>query len=444
MKNIRYFIEQHKHILLILLIAVVLRAFFMGAILYNSGDKGFYPATSEDAGQYWQLAKNLVEHHGFSQDQSPPFTPEVFRTPGYPFFISIFYRIIPAAWFAIIFQNIIALVIILLIYKIVILLFEKKSIASLSALIYAIEPAVIYWNNQLLSETLFIFILLLSIFFFIKNVFLLKRHVLLTGLCLGSLLALAAYTRAVAQFSLFIFIIFSFLSFKKIRQRVALILIMVTSFFVLAGPWLIRNKTIINSYDFSAASRGIGFARYMYTVYINLGGDADGFQKNFRDRSKLTSVKYVLKHPLVFAKIHILSFVPFLMSDSYFTVASTIYPSLEKQRIITEWNGSWNRLRSFWFGHQGIEGLLFFSGKAALLIMNFFAFIGIVFWFFIFKKNRMIALFFLCLIYYFILASGITSYSRLRQPVNPYIFIFAAAGIYWLWDAKIKKYFIHE
>lgn len=440
--RIKDFIQQHKHLLIILLVAALLRAIFMGAILYNFGDKGFYPSINEDSEQYWQLAKNLVEHNIFSLNSSPPFIQESFRTPGYPFFISIFYRIIPAAWFIIIFQNIIALISISLIYKISKLLFNKRFIALLSALIYAVEPAVIYWNNQLLSETLFVFFLLLSVYLFVKYIFLAKRYLLSTGLILGGLLALASYTRTVAQFIIPIFIIFS-LSFKNINQRIALIFLMVASFFVLSGPWLIRNKALINAYDFSGASKGVGFRRHMNMVYINLGGNAEDFQNDFPDRARSTTIKYLAKHPLAFGKLNFLSSIPFLMSDSYFTVASTIYPSLEKQRVIVEWTGSWDRLKSFLFGHQGIEWILFFGGKVILLTLNLFAFAGVVFWARVFKKNRIVISFFTCLIYYFILASGVTAYSRLRQPVNPYIFILAAAGIYWLWDAKIKKYFAH-
>jgi len=43
--------------------------------------------TGSDAEQYLALANNLADEGVFSRESAPPYTPEVFRTPGYPAFL---------------------------------------------------------------------------------------------------------------------------------------------------------------------------------------------------------------------------------------------------------------------------------------------------------------------------------------------------------------------
>lgn len=442
---LKNFIRQNKHLLLILLAAVLLRAFFFAAVLQNFGDKGFYPSNSEDSEQYFRLARTLVLHNVFSQDSAPPFGDELVRPPGYPFFISIFFRIIPSAWFAIIFQNMVAAGIILLIYGTAMLLFQRRIIALTAALIYAVEPTVIYWNNQLLSETLFTFAILAAVYIFVKNTIVDKQYLLPAAAGVGALLAAANYTRMIAQFILLIFILAYFailkMSFKSIFRGVAFLILTVMSFFILSAPWMIRNKILFNSYDFSANSGGLGFRRQLEIMYMNTGGDMEEFRKIDSSREKIATIKYIAKHPLIFAKINLFSAVIFLMGDGYFTTATAIYPPLEKQRVGIEWWGSGRELAGFLRGHRGAEAILFFGGKTIILFLNLFALSGIIFWLSKHKKYRAVLFLFLLLIYYFILASSRTSYSRFRQPVNPYIYIFAAAGIYRFADyfKSVKK-----
>jgi len=335
--NIKDFFKRNKYLIFILFAAILLRAFFFAAILHNFGDRGFYPRNSDDTEQYLQLAKNLVKYNVFSMSDSPPFENQSFRTPGYPVFISFFYKIIPAVWFVIIFQNLIALAIVLLIYGLAILLFQRKIIALLASLIYAIEPAVIYWNNQLLSETLFTFLILFCVFIFIRNICVYKKYILPTALALGAVISLIGYTKPIAQYLLIIFILFCLIFFtlkiKNFFQCVLFILLMVASFSILSAPWLIRNKVLIGSYDFSSVSNNIGFLRQLDMMYRNTGGNLEDLNKIKKDEAKVAAIKYIAKHPLAFVKINLLSSIPFLMGDSYFTAATVIYPPLEKQRI---------------------------------------------------------------------------------------------------------------
>lgn len=442
--NVKEFLKRNRCLMLLLVAAILLRALFAIILFHNFGDEGFYPHNSEDAGQYLQMAKNFIEYDVFSWNESPPFDNHFFRTPGYPIFISIFYRIIPAAWFVIIFQNIIALGIIFLIYGIAMFLFQKKFIALTASLIYAVEPTVIYWNNQLLSETLFTLAVLLGVYIFVKNINIKNNYILPASLATGALFSLAIYIKPIAQFLLLIFLSFGLIILKMgvkpfLRYLISVTLIII-SFFVLSAPWMIRNKILFGTYDFSSTASGTGFRRQLEIMYINTGDNMEDFKKIEISQEKIATVKYIAKHPLIFAKINLLSSMIFLMGDGYFTTATVIYPPLEKQRVVMEWWGSGRELTGFLSGHHGAEAVLFFGGKIIILFLNLFALAGIIFWFFKFKKNRAVIFLLLLIIYYFILASNRTSYSRFRQPVNPYIYIFVAAGIYWLADYLKSKF----
>jgi len=430
------FLRRNKYLILIVATGILLRAIFFAATFYNFGDKGFYPHNSEDSEQYFQLARNLVLHNVFSLDSAPPFGNEIFRVPGYPFFISLFYRIIPAAWPAIIFQNLLAIAIVILIYAMAVLLFQNKSVALIAAGIYAFEPGVIYWNNQLLSETLFTFLIFLAAYLFLRNIMSRQKFILPTALSVGALVSFANYTRPTAQFTLLIFLIFVFLNLgagrRNIVKSLCSALLILMSFAVLSAPWVIRNKIIANTYDFSSSSSDLGFRQYLWMMYENRGEDPTKLDLTGSEL-KLETVKYIARHPFSFLEVHLANLAPFFMGDSYFTAAATIYPPLERQRVTMEtWFHSWNQIYDGFKNHKGAEAVLFFGGKAVLLLLNIFILAGIIYWFFLFKKKRIELIFLISLIYYFVLATGPRAYSRFRQAANPYIFILVALGIYWL------------
>lgn len=438
--HINKFVNKHRSLLIILLVAFLLRVIFFGIILHNFGERGFYPDNSEDSVQYLQMTKNFIDYNVFSLGKEHPLEPDFFRVPGYPFYISIFYRIVPAVWFVMIFQNILALMAVILIYKICILIFNKKFIAVSASILYAVEPAVIYWNNQLLSETLFTFLILLNVYIFIRNIMIKKQYLLPSALAIGALTAFANYTRPTAQFMLFIFMLFSIvgvkLSFKNISRHLMVLILIVVSFGVLSAPWIIRNKALFNMYDFSSSSSAIGFRKYLWMMHVNRGENTEKVAQLEFSQLKSETIKYIIKHPLSFLEVHLSNIPPLLLGDSYFTVATIIYPPLEKQRVITEnWLMSWQELNTFLYNHKGVEAVLFFGGKIILLILNLFSLAGIIFWLFIFKKHRASMLFLSFIIYYFILATGVAGYSRFRQPINPYIFILFGAGIYWFYSS---------
>lgn len=401
-------------------------------------------ASNGDAVEYLALARQWLEHGTFQNLTGLP-QPEIFRMPGYPLFIVFFYKIIPNVALAVLVQNVIFVVGIALFYKFVLSLFQNQRIALISAGFLAFEPSVAYWNNQLITETLFavmVFLSLYSSFIFCQN----KKlyYPALSGLCLS----LAIFIRPAGEYLAVIFIIFYLLlllkkvSFKKI---ILAVLIFIIAFLTPLSPWMIRNKKVFGSYAVSNSSN-IGFGKYWTAINEQLNEDTviyfAGIENPLKKASAVRqkTISLVVAHPMIFFKIYTLSLVPFFFGDAYLSVFGRIFPELEKQRVVTDWEGG-SELFGFIYGHKGAEAFVFFLGKLAWSLVTLFAVAGIFCWMFKYKKEYPIFIFVLLLILYFSLASGVGSYSRFRFPVVAYIFLFSSIGIHWLlgmWTPKVS------
>jgi len=154
--------NHRKWISSIFLIALSLRILLFTGILL-SNPKGFL--TNTDSNQYWQIAENILNHSSFSLSNTQPITPDHSRTPFYPLFISLL-KWLGLDVAGIIFIQILVsaatcLMVILLTYKLV----GSWKPAYLAGAIVAFDIPSIVYANSLLTETVFTFLLTLSILF---------------------------------------------------------------------------------------------------------------------------------------------------------------------------------------------------------------------------------------------------------------------------------------
>lgn len=96
------------------------------------------------------------------------------RTPGYTFFIGLFYLISGLKWliaFKIIawVQIIIDSIAVYVVYKTSCILFKDSFISLIAALLYAFYPFIIVWNPVVYSEALSVSSLIVGIFFLVRN-----------------------------------------------------------------------------------------------------------------------------------------------------------------------------------------------------------------------------------------------------------------------------------
>lgn len=435
-QSIQNFWNNYKALTVILILALAARIVFFSSVLSNFGSSGFANPVNEDAGEYVALAKNFAQSGIFSRELSPPFFPERLRTPGYPIFLAVFYRLIPAIPFLAAVQNIFFLAGIVILYHIGQLVTGNKLSSLIAAGFLAFEPSGLYWNNQLTTESFFTVILLSGIFCFLYFFkYQKKRFIFYSGFFLGFALLIRPVTEYLGIIFLFSFILWSLLLKLVWKKAVLGALLFLLGFSLVAAPWMARNQILFGTT--SVSTMNVGFGKYLRAIHNELGIYVDytnygGVRRSEVERLSLVrkdALRTIVAHPLIFAKIHLLGLVPFFFGDGYLTAFGVVFPHITEARVITNWSGAPEEFLSFLSGHRGFEGFVFWLGKFVWLNIFILAISGFIQSYRVGGAHRRTALFFLLIVYYFALASGVGSYSRFRFPVNPLLFYFAALGV---------------
>jgi len=122
-----------------------------------------------DSPEYVRLAANLARAHAFSQDSSPPYRPDVLRTPVYPLFLAL-----PLALFGsslvwpvllqlVLLQLLLALAAIWLIHRLALELGLGPAPSALAALLVGLSPNLVFYSVKLTTEMLFVCLLLATL-----------------------------------------------------------------------------------------------------------------------------------------------------------------------------------------------------------------------------------------------------------------------------------------
>ena len=196
----------NKNLILIISIGLLSRLifYFFGAEIYF-GKEDF----NIGGDTYWWVNSivNLIENGCYCNDINDRLSCFV-RTPGYSFFIGIFYlfskdidfilKLIPFV------QIILDCFSIYFIYEISIKSFDDKNIGYIASLIYSFFPFVIVWNVIVYAESLSFFLLLFSLYIVLnyKSYF----HYILSGIILG--FAILTRIQIIVGIPIFLFCVF--------------------------------------------------------------------------------------------------------------------------------------------------------------------------------------------------------------------------------------------
>ncbi len=181
------------------------------------------------------------------------------RVPGFSFFWGIHYLLFGAAYVyqAVAFtQAILGTICTYLIFSIASKIYPHKSVALLSAFLYATYPFTLYWITVSYAEPLSNFINLLCI-----NMLLIANKHTRTYFIIGILSALAFYTREFMGFILvvsLIYILFDQAIVASLQKRLKACLLVLVSFLLLYSLWPLRN--------------------YIYHDKVLLGREYNGFK----------------------------------------------------------------------------------------------------------------------------------------------------------------------
>jgi len=204
-----------------------------------------------DSRGYLRLSEMSISKGFFATEDGTQH--EMFRTPGYPVFLIIFHGMMKIPLDGIVLMQILMTVVAAYIVYRTALIIEPK-IAFLSAVIILFDPPITIYSLTILSESLFLPLMALTMFFFVcylKN----KKigHLIISAI----FLALAAYVRPVAYylgFAIPIFILYAG-GRENFRRSLKQALIFMAVVYFMIGLWQVRNYIQCHDFDFCASDR---------------------------------------------------------------------------------------------------------------------------------------------------------------------------------------------
>ena len=199
------------------------------------------PGAKGNAVQYYNYARNLVQHGVFSADPIGTLHPigDSFRDPGYPIFLAAWMGIFPQwnRWYAaVIFSQAVLSAATVVLWLIIGRRWMPLNWLLVAGLLIAVWPHSISMSSHLLSETLYGFLVALAILVFAlgmdKPSF---RWAVISGTCFS----LAAFTNSVLLPFAVLLAIYQVIK-RQLSPRVALAL--AATAVCLMAPWMIRNS----------------------------------------------------------------------------------------------------------------------------------------------------------------------------------------------------------
>jgi len=401
---------------------------------------------SPDSALYVDLAENMLTGRGFVRTPSSPYdllenpwSKEVFRTPGYPLFLAGLFMLFGKVFSAVIvLQILIDIATLFLIYRLTEKLLSQHE-ALIAGALFALSPTHIVQANMIMSDILFAFLVMATIF---GAVYIQKpsaRH----AIAIGSLCALASVVRPVA-FLLAPLLALYILYHSRRALPPALFLFIALTF---PTAWSLRNEKITGS--FSAGS-ALDFNLYLLTA-AKIKSHVDGITRNeafdslfYQARQRVerrgpaawsealrgVGTTYLTRYPGLLMQETVLSLTEMMLAGErrhLFRIFGDLHAG-SAEPSISESSRGFVAFISHAFSKDALE----FSVIALQVIFGaavwFFALIGgIRMWQ---HNQRPEALLFFCIIGYFLAVSLMVASARMRVPFTGVLVILAAHGMY--------------
>lgn len=362
----------------------------------------FLPTTGDEI-QYDTIAINIVSGNGFAVE---PNQPTLYCPPLYPLFLALIYSIFGHNYLAVrLIQAIIGALTCLIVYFIG----EKimnRWVGILSATITAVYPTLITYTGpgELMAENLFTFLLCLAV---LSIIWAIRKGLSVRLILAGFILGLAILTKPML-FPFCGLLFFYFLFNKNIgsfKKRIVSYLLLIISFGIVLVPWILRNYALYQKFVFTTQG-GWSFwggnnplARGLWVKETEIDPD---FITSIKDLDEVEQSKLCFKKGW-----------EFLISSSPFHLIKLMI----------------KKFAALWYFFTPDYMIDF-----GLLIP--FTLLGLIVFFK--EKGRDV------LLYYILLNSvvmAIIFYGsiRFRIPILPYLILFGAFGLDWLWKRYSNK-----
>lgn len=420
--NLSAWFRRHKIPVVIFLIGFSAHLAYTIAVQIVFGSHAFI-SHSDAFSFYIRGAQNLVNHGIFSLNTNAPFMPDAYRTPLYTLMVAA------ALWLKlplitlIIFQNILAGVVGMLVYGIGIFLFSSKRIAVFAALATMFEPLVFHWNSLLMSDYVFT-----AFFMAACYTFLVKRYY-----SFGLLMGLATLTRPLSLYFPPVFILTAIVISYCEHKNLAYVpwrkfIVSAMIFLVVLFPWMLRNKLVFNTWQLTSAfwynMYGIvlkNFALENNITFPELSVPAgypnpQDFMYDFANVPfyKKTFYDIMLAHPYAYFRYHAGLSVKSLFVNYYDNFIEYVL----KAKFPDLFAGIWGR----------VAGTIYYMLWLGWIAVYSFVVVSIFD-----KRGREWLGAFVFIIFFIALTHGVSGLygldiSRFFMPVAPFMFLFAGSG----------------
>lgn len=314
-----------------------------------------------DARAYDTIAVNLTEGFGFREDRNADykFDYSIARAgPAYEFFLAGIYQIFGHHYTAVwVIQALLHALSAWLIWQCAKLIWGDagEKIGLIAAILFGFHPDLIEISAMLLTETLYLFFVVLTIWAFLKAYY--ERESLVWGALLGGITGLAILTRPPLILFVPVFLFF-YVYHKQYKPLTACTL----SLIIVLIPWTVRNyliyhevilTTLIGSYNIWFGNTLSSTGGQMTTG----GGQIEAYTAihgffGFKQKAMQEFIGFVMSYPFVFIKLCIIRFI------RYFSLI---------------------RPMGFWFYQTGVQQMVFIASSIVWIAGLFLAgFSGIV------------------------------------------------------------------
>lgn len=387
---------------------------FTIGIAHSVVEQGFaprmqLPVFSDDSLEYQTLAWNIINIQSFSLDRGygKGMELDAFRAPGYPFLVAIIEFVFTTGFVVTLFQIFAVLITACLIRK----LGDMVSLGSgvWAGIVYMLMPVTLYHSLIILSDTIFVFLLVMLVYV------LLKKHTLSNIIASSIILGVLIYIRPIAQFlipAIAVYLLYEYAQMKNIRQGIIYIFCIVFIPLTMMLPWLLRNYKQFGAFSFSSVTT------YNALVY-NISGmfqdpliyKAAGLPTQYA-AFKLENAVIIKKFVAQELKNNFVKYLQYHFSATHSFFGST---GMNLWDITLK-----NYKKELLFGTTLIK-----IEKAFLMIVLAVFAIGAV----RHKKSRIIIISVGIIVYFWVL-TGPVAYARYRMPAEPFILIVATAALF--------------
>ena len=446
---------QRQILTKIYLASLLIRCVVFVALLTTIGVSAF---SFGDTIGYRDIAQHLIEGHGFSlTDKLGNPVSQDFRPPLYPLLLAGSLLLTNGVMLFIVIQLLLVSAIPVFTY-----LLGKEFVSDRASIMLAVaaaigEPLLVLFSSFLLTDGLFLFCFLVGLLFAVRF---LKIPSFFNAAVMGIALGVAALIRAVGEFFLLYVAVFALWRWLSSSADVRKLFLkgFATSavlFILVLSPWIIRNISVFHTFGVSSEGpwalyfayipslysidRGLSFPEAKALVKKRLFDKYPEKADQRMDPSLLIkeSIPLLLGEWRGILKLQVINTLWFFTHDNY-AYHLERFGILEKRPVLFS--------PTFILASQGVKGVpqivaylrdsyfIPIIGRVFWVIVSIFAFLGA--WILIRKhspaESRFIALFLLgTIMYFFILSSliGLAGEGRIRMPVMPIMFLFAAVGI---------------